>query len=114
MSTISTHVMDTAMGRPAAGVRVTLERVGDTDAAVSLGSGTTDDDGRLRELVASGVSLGEGVYQLRFAVDEYFGRTGREAFYPEVVVVFRVTPSDEHYHVPVLLSPFGYSTYRGS
>ena len=114
MSTVSTHVLDTALGRPAAGVRVTMEQVSGTDAAVSLGSGTTDADGRLRELVAPGVSLGEGVYQLRFAVGEYFARTGREAFYPEVVVVFRVAPSDEHYHVPVLLSPFGYSTYRGS
>ena len=113
MSTISTHVLDTALGRPAAGIRVTIERV-DDEAGSALGGGTTDADGRLRELVAAGASTGAGVYRLRFAVADYFARSGREAFYPEVVVVFRVGASDEHYHVPVLLSPFGYSTYRGS
>lgn len=113
MSTISTHVLDTALGRPAAGIRVTIERVGD-ETGPALGEGTTDADGRLRELVDPGASLGAGVYQLRFAVADYFARTGRAAFYPEVIVVFRVAPSNEHYHVPVLLSPFGYSTYRGS
>ncbi len=122
MSTISTHVLDTALGRPAAGIGVTLERVavslgdsGSGDDTSVIGVGATDADGRLRELVAPGVAIGQGVYQLRFAVDEYFARTGRETcFYPEVVVVFRVGPSEEHYHVPVLLSPFGYTTYRGS
>ena len=115
MSTISTHVLDTALGRPAAGVGVTLERLDDAGAAVTLGTGATDGDGRLRDLVPSGHSLVvEGTYRLRFAVDDYFARTGRDAFYPEVTVSFRVGPTDEHYHVPVLLSPFGYSTYRGS
>jgi 5-hydroxyisourate hydrolase len=115
MSTISTHVLDTALGRPAAGIGVTLERLDDAGAAVTLGSGATDSDGRLRDLVPSGHSLVvEGTYRLRFAVDDYFARTGRDAFYPEVSISFRVGPTDEHYHVPVLLSPFGYSTYRGS
>jgi 5-hydroxyisourate hydrolase len=110
MSTISTHVLDTSLGRPAEGIRVTLERVG----GEALGAGTTDADGRLRELLAAGAGLGEGTYLLRFAVGAYFALTGRDAFYPEVVVIFRVGAGKEHYHVPLLLSPFGYATYRGS
>ena len=115
MSTISTHVLDTSAGRPAAGVGVTLERL---DAAgpdpVSLGGGVTDADGRLRDPLAAGAPLGEGTYRLRFDVGDYFARGGRAAFYPEVVVCFLVGARDEHYHVPLLLSPYGYSTYRGS
>ena len=114
MSTISTHVLDTATGRPAAGVRVSLDRVGGPDGDAPLGAGETDGDGRLRALLAEDARLVEGTYRLRFAVGEYFARAGCEAFYPEVSVCFRVGPGGEHYHVPLLLSPFGYSTYRGS
>ena len=110
MSTISTHVLDTALGKPAAGVPITLERVGD-DAV--LGSGMTDADGRVGDLVPRENPVREGLYRLRFYVARYFAASKREAFYPEIVIVFRVT-SDEHYHIPLLLSPFGYSTYRGS
>ena len=78
------------------------------------GAGTTDDDGRLKEFVSGGAPLAQGTYRLRFDVSEYFTRTQRETFFPEVAVVFRIGAADEHYHVPVLLSPFGYSTYRGS
>ena len=112
MSTISTHVLDTASGRPAAAVAVTLERV-EGDAAVALGSGVTDADGRLRDL-GPGAALSEGTYRLRFDVGAYFARGGRDAFYPEVVVCFRVAAGHEHYHVPLLLGPYGYTTYRGS
>ena len=98
MATLSTHVLDTAAGRPAAGIAVRLEtRDGDV-----LDSGTTDDDGRIGSL---GGALGTGSYVLRFDV--------AGVFFPEVVVVFTVT-DDRHHHVPLLLSPFGYSTYRGS
>lgn len=115
MSTISTHVLDTSIGKPAAGIRVTLERLSGREGATeSLGAGVTDEDGRLRNLLAPDVRLEEGTYRLRFDVDAYFTRDGREAFYPEVIVVFRVGRGDGHYHVPVLLSPFGYSTYRGT
>ena len=115
MSTISTHVLDTAAGRPAAGVAVTLERVdGPGLEPVSLGAGVTDADGRLRDLLAAGVALAEGTYPLRFDVGAYFTRAGRAAFYPEVAVCFHVGAREEHYHVPLLLSPYGYSTYRGS
>jgi 5-hydroxyisourate hydrolase len=114
MSTISTHVLDTALGRPAAGVQVTLERLAADGRELPVGEGRTDDDGRLRELLPAGVTLGAGTYRLRFAVDAYFVRTERVAFFPEIEVTFRIGEGGEHYHVPVLLSPFGYATYRGS
>ena len=109
MSTISTHVLDTALGRPAEGIRVTLQR----DASL-IGSSVTDPDGRVRDLLAHGSSLSEGDYRLTFSVAEYFGATKRKSFYNEIVIHFHIANEDEHYHVPLLLSPFGYSTYRGS
>ena len=114
MSTISTHVLDTATGRPAEGLRIVLERVGDGGEAAAAGGGTTNADGRVKELLAPGTALAEGVYRLRFDTGAWFARAGRDAFYPEVTVLFRVGAGDGHYHVPLLLSPFGYSTYRGS
>lgn len=107
MSTISTHVLDTSCGRPAEGIKVTLER-----GAEILATGVTDADGRVAGFPEVGV-LGEGAYRLRFLVVEYFARDRRETFYTEITVNFRVG-TDDHYHVPLLLSPFGYSTYRGS
>ena len=110
MSTLSTHVLDTARGRPAEGIRVTLERA---SGEVVIGSGITNADGRVPELVPPSSTLAAGTYQLRFAVAEYFAATRRETFFPEIIVLFRMD-DDGHYHVPLLLSPFGYSTYRGS
>ena len=112
MSTLSTHVLDTSLGRPASGVRVQLERVGGTESVI-VGGGATDANGRLADIVAPD-SLGAATYRLRFDVAEYFARTDRPAFFPEVAVAFVVSAGDEHYHIPVLLSPFGYTTYRGS
>ena len=114
MSTISTHVLDTATGRPAEGVRVVLERVGDDGDGAVAGSGTTDADGRVTALLPPGVPLAAGTWRLRFDTGDWFARAGRDAFYPEITVLFRVAAGDGHYHVPLLLSPFGYSTYRGS
>ena len=108
MSTLSTHVLDTGTGRPASGVRVALER---TDGA-SLGADTTDADGRVGTLGPDGLAPGD--YRLRFATGAYFAASASEGFYPEVVITFTVTDASQHYHVPLLLSPFGYSTYRGS
>lgn len=108
MSTISTHVLDTSLGKPAQGISVELEHGG-----AIIGSGVTDADGRVRDLVAGGASLGAGDYQLTFSVGEYFKRGRRESFYTTITVRFRIE-SSQHYHVPLLLSPFGYSTYRGS
>ena len=109
MSTLSTHVLDTALGRPAVGIRVELEREGKV-----IESGVTDADGRVRDVYGKSTPLDPGNYLLRFLVDEYFTKDGLEHFYPEVIVAFRIGKLGEHYHVPLLLSPFGYSTYRGS
>jgi hydroxyisourate hydrolase len=109
VSSLSTHVLDTALGTPAAGIAVTLERASDGQ---QLGDGVTDADGRVRNF-AGATGLAQGEYRLRFAVGDYFAATHREAFYSEILIAFRIS-GDEHYHVPLLLSPFGYSTYRGS
>ena len=109
---ITTHVLDTARGRPAAGVPIVLERAGG-DGWELVGRGATDADGRLRDLVAEGAWPGPGRYRLTFDTGAYFRGRGEAAFYPEVTVVFTVA-GDGHHHVPLLLSPFGYSTYRGS
>ncbi len=107
MATLSTHVLDTSRGRPAAGIAVALESAsGDV-----LGGGVTDEDGRIGDL-GSG-PLPDGVHRLRFDTGSYFAGQGVAGFYPEVVVTFTVA-GDEHFHVPLLLNPFGYSTYRGS
>jgi len=115
---ISTHVLDTARGRPAAGVPVMLQLVPAPGQPATRGReiarGATDADGRIRELVAEGASLDAGTYSLRFDTAAYFASFGVEAFYPEVSVVFVVRDTTQHYHVPLLLSPYGYSTYRGS
>ena len=113
-STISTHVLDTALGEPARGIRVSLQRPNPRGGDTELGAGVTDDDGRVRDLLAPGVALPEGTYRLRFDTGPYFARSGREGFFPEVSVTFVVGRAAQHYHVPILLSPFGYSTYRGS
>ncbi len=110
---ISTHILDTTRGRPASGVAVTLERL-DGAGAVRLGGGATDADGRVRALVPEGTALAAGTYRLRFEVGEYFARLGVEAFYPRVEITFAVASPGGHHHVPLLLSPFGYCTYRGS
>jgi 5-hydroxyisourate hydrolase len=108
MTPITTHVLDTARGRPAAGLGVTLELGPDW---TEVGSGRTGDDGRLAELGSVG---SPGRYRLRFDTGAYFEAGGARAFFPEVTVEFVVEQPDEHHHVPLLLSPFGYSTYRGS
>ncbi|MGH3350151.1 MAG: hydroxyisourate hydrolase [Nocardioides sp.] len=114
MSAITTHVLDTALGRPAAGVPVRLSRIDpdpDSDNRVVLAEATTDDDGRVTDLGPDQVPA--GTYQLRFDTAAYSAATGQECFYPEVSVTFAVTDR-RHHHVPLLLSPFAYSTYRGS
>lgn len=105
---ITTHVLDTAAGRPAAGVAVALERAGEAGEWTVLSQRRTDGDGRVREL---GAAPAPGCYRLRF---DTAGHLGPEAFFPEVVVQFTVADPAADLHVPLLLSPFGYSTYRGS
>ena len=109
---LSTHVLDATAGRPAVGVTVRLEsRTGDGWREVATGS--TDDDGRLRDWLPAGTP-GTGVHRLVFDTGAYFAATGGAGFYPEVAIVFEVTEPERHHHVPRLLSPFAYSTYRGS
>ncbi|MEM6748945.1 MAG: hydroxyisourate hydrolase [Planctomycetota bacterium] len=114
MATISTHVLDTSLGRPAQGVAIELDRL-DGDAAERFGGGVTNADGRVTDLLsdaAAGLTVGR--YRMRFVLSEYWAQGGRSGFYPEAAVVFDVADASEHYHVPLLLSPYGYSTYRGS
>ncbi len=111
-SPITTHILDTAVGRPAAGVRVVLEKQS-AGGYATLGEGVTDADGRIADLMEPG-TLTEGVHRLTFYVGDYLSDSGREGFYPQIPVVFAISATDEHYHVPLLLNPFGYSTYRGS
>jgi len=112
--TLSTHVLDATTGRPAAGVQVRLER-GDDSEWVPAGAGQTDADGRLRLSSHPGADDFEpGVYRITFGTGAYFKARGAASFYPEVTITFEMTERDEHYHVPLLLSPFAYSTYRGS
>jgi len=113
MSAITTHVLDTARGRPAAGVPVTLE-VEAAGGWILLGKETTDADGRLSDLMPDETAIEVGVYRLIFDTSTYFAGNNVPAFYPQVTVVFKIENTDQHYHVPLLLSPFGYSTYRGS
>jgi 5-hydroxyisourate hydrolase len=108
MSTVSTHVLDNALGRPAAGVGVRLESADGT----AIASERTDADGRIADLGPS--DLAAGTYRLVFDTDGYFAATGQPVFYPEVVIAFAIGDPFEHYHVPLLLAPFAYSTYRGS
>ncbi|MBM3808761.1 MAG: hydroxyisourate hydrolase [Acidimicrobiia bacterium] len=114
MSAITTHILDTSRGRAAAGVQVLLEFRGEDGDWQSMSRGTTDLDGRLRSLHPDGQPLAPGVYRLTFDTARYFETHGVRAFYPEVVVVFETAPGEKHYHVPLLLSPFGFSTYRGT
>jgi 5-hydroxyisourate hydrolase len=112
MSNITTHVLDTSRGRPAAGVVVALERETEDDW-VAVGRTITDADGRVKDLTYAGTEVEAGTYRLTFETGAYFAALGVESFYPRVAVIFSVN-AGEHYHVPVLVNPFGYSTYRGS
>jgi 5-hydroxyisourate hydrolase len=109
MNSITTHVLDTTRGRPAAGIPVKLDFHVSDQEWKELGRGVTDADGRIRTLMDPGAGLTKGVYRLTFDVESY-----QRGFYPHVVLVFRVDDPNEHYHVPLLLGTFGYTTYRGS
>ena len=113
MSGITTHILDTSRGRPAAGVPIVLAFRGGDGTWREVGRGETDADGRLRTLVPAGAPLEQGVYRITFDTGAYFAALGVDGFYPEASIVFTVR-ADEHHHVPLLLNPFGYSTYRGS
>jgi 5-hydroxyisourate hydrolase len=116
MSPITTHVLDTSRGLPAAGLRVALDRrtSPESESWKELASGVTNADGRLLELLADPADFTAGIYRLRFATAAYFHSMGVHCFFPEVQILLQVDDSCAHLHVPLLLSPYGYTTYRGS
>jgi 5-hydroxyisourate hydrolase len=109
MSTITTHVLDTARGMPGDGIKVRLE----TLDGVLVGSGETNADGRIPDLLKPGI-LKSGSYKMVFETGAYLKKRHGKGFYPFVPVVFEIEDSLRHYHIPLLISPYGYSTYRGS
>ncbi len=109
---ITTHVLDTSLGRPGRGIAVELER-DDHGVWNLIGGGVTDDDGRLRTLTPPGHVLAAR-YRIRFVTGAYFEAQGTAGFFPVVEIQFTVVDGAAHYHVPLLLSPYGFSTYRGS
>ncbi len=110
-SRVTTHVLDATSGRPAAGVAARLDRSTRTGWE-PVADGTTDDDGRIVDF--GPVDLEPGIYQVSFAVGDYFAGLDQPTFYPEVIISFTLADPTAHYHVPLLLSPYAYSTYRGS
>ena len=111
LSFVTTHILDTAAGKPAAGVAVELY-ARDGEAWSQIGTGTTDADGRVKDLGPERLESGD--YRLTFATGTYFAGIGQDTFFPEVSLTFTVDAAEAHYHVPLLLSPFAFSTYRGS
>lgn len=114
MSGISTHILDTAMGKPASGVVVHLERAGDPGAWQLLASQQTDGDGRCRQLLPADMTLQAGRYRLRFETGRYYEALSLQGLYPVVEITFLARESDRHLHIPLLLTANGYTTYRGT
>jgi 5-hydroxyisourate hydrolase len=114
MTGISTHVLDTARGKPVNGLAVHLEREKSRGDWHSLGSGRTGPDGRCTGLLPESEKLSPGIYRLIFDTEGYYRAQGVPGFYPLVYVLFTVREAESHYHIPLLLSPYGYTTYRGS
>lgn len=114
MSPITSHVLDTARGTPAGGVPITLEHETGRDQFTRLAQSVTDADGRVKGLLPDGATLAPGRYRLTFDTAAYFRAHQTKGFYPYVQVVFEVSDKPGHLHIPLLLSPYGYSTYRGS
>lgn len=113
-SPITTHILDTANGHPASGIEVILEIEDDSGSWVELTRDETNEDGRITDWLSPGEPARKGVYRLTFKVDNYFSETVETSFYPVIQVVFQLTDPSTHHHIPLLLSPYGYSTYRGS
>ncbi|PKW12830.1 hydroxyisourate hydrolase [Saccharopolyspora spinosa] len=111
MSAVTTHLLDAVRGVPATGVAIRLEAAKGSDWS-ALAEGRTDDDGRIKDLGPDRLAAGD--YRLTFDTGEYFERQGVATFYPQVQITFRIADPAQHYHVPLLLSPFAFSTYRGS
>ena len=113
MSQITTHVLDTSLGLPAEGISIVLEKSVDDEKWDKIADGVTNKDGRISDLLTDDTMLEPGFYRLVFNTGAYFKKTAVKGFYPSVSIVFEIT-DEKHYHVPLLLNPYGYSTYRGS
>lgn len=111
---ITTHILDTSRGTPAQGIAVSLEFQISVNEWKKIGSGTTNADGRLPDLLPDSHLLQAGVYRMLFETGTYFRNNNITTFYPYVQIIFEIGDAKSHYHVPLLLSPFGYATYRGS
>ena len=113
MTQITSHILDTSLGKPAQDVFITLLQQRDDDWFM-LGSASTNEDGRVGDFIGSDDVLPAGIYKLTFYLSDYYERLSTASFYPYAEVAFEITGDGQHYHVPLLLNPFGYSTYRGS
>jgi 5-hydroxyisourate hydrolase len=112
MSQLTTHILDTTKGKPAEGVTIILYQ-GGNDEWNEIARGITNNDGRIKDLLGSNGTVQFGIYKMRFETKDYFDKAGTATFYPYVEIIFEIKTT-EHYHIPLLLNPFGYSTYRGS
>ena len=112
MSQLTTHILDTSIGKPAQNVSVVLEQI-QSSSWNKIAEGVTNLDGRVSNLLATDKILDTGIYRLIFDTQSYFKKQNIKTFYPSVTIEFEITDAT-HYHVPLLLNPFGYSTYRGS
>ena len=113
-SPLTTHVLDTTSGRPAAGISVQLARLSESGAWTNLSAGITDTDGRINSFLAGEMILAEGTYRLTFDIAAHFHALNMDSFYTVIPIVFTIQKPEQHVHVPLLLSPYGYATYRGS
>lgn len=113
MSQITTHILDTSTGKPANGIEIKLFIFHDDSTWLEIANGTTNKDGRITNLLSDDMKLSRGIYKMNFQTGKYFEEKGLKKFYPYVEIIFEID-SEDHYHIPLLLSPFGYSTYRGS
>lgn len=112
MSQLTTHILDTTKGKPAQGITAILYQ-GENDTWTEIKRNITNIDGRIPDLLDKNTSLSKGIYKMRFETKDYFDKQHIPTFYPYVEIIFEIN-STEHYHIPLLLNPFGYSTYRGS
>lgn len=113
MSQITTHILDTAKGVPAQGIHLVLEAFSSENTWIQLAEGITNADGRVSDLLKTDVLLSPGIYRMTFETSAYFTQQGLKSFYPYVQITFEVS-DPRHYHIPLLLSPYGFTTYRGS